>query len=54
MTGGLTVALFRDVLARTTRIAEALDDADLEFARQALDDLSVDVWRVVEAEERSS
>jgi hypothetical protein len=38
----------QDAQARAVRILEALHDGDLGFVELALDDLAVDLWRVIE------
>jgi hypothetical protein len=40
--------VLRDVHARVTRIAEALDLGDYEFVSLALLDLASDVWKAIE------
>ena len=47
----LTLQVARDVQSRATRIREAIEDGDLDFAKQVADDLTADMWRLVEAAE---
>jgi hypothetical protein len=42
------VGLLRDALARVTRAAEALQDGELDFAAQTLEDLAADLWEQIE------
>jgi hypothetical protein len=44
----------RNFQARTVRILEAVQDGDLEFAEQALDDLAADLWKAIEALEEAA
>ena len=44
----------RDAYARAVRALEAIRDGDLELAEQILDDLTADLWRVIEREERTA
>ena len=44
----------RDALARVTRAIEAMRDGDRELAEQLLDDLTADLWAVLEREERAA
>jgi hypothetical protein len=50
----MTTSELRDVQARTVRILEAVQDGDVEFAEQALDDLAADLWAKVEMLERAA
>jgi hypothetical protein len=43
-----------DAHSRIVRALEALRDGDRESAEQVLDDLTADLWRVIEAEERAA
>ena len=47
------LAVLKDAMARTVRIAEAFQDEDRDFVRGALDDLAADLWALIEAEETS-
>jgi hypothetical protein len=46
------LAALRDAHARVLRALEALRDGDRGFAETVLDDLSDDLWRIIEREER--
>jgi hypothetical protein len=50
----MTTPELRDLQARVVRIFEAVQDGDLDFAGQALDDLAADLWAKVELLERAA
>ena len=48
----MSTRVLRDALARVTRVIEALEDGDHDFAVSALSDLQHDLWKSIEAIER--
>lgn len=40
--------LLRDAFSRVSRAREALQDGDLAFAEQTLEDLGADLWAAIE------
>jgi hypothetical protein len=48
----VSARVLRDVLARITRVVEALRDGDHQFAIDTLEDLESDLWSVIERLDR--
>lgn len=48
------IRFLRDLLARTIRTSEAIEDGDLDFAAAVLDDVAADLWAEIERLERGA